>query len=72
MNRTVDRVCELYARAVNLGLSELVLIMLVTIATLAVPALVLYLVFTAGRRRGQAEARRESLANGPEVDRRHG
>lgn len=56
----------------NLGLSELVLIMLVTIATLAVPALLLYLVFTAGRRRGRVEARRESLANGAEVDHRHG
>jgi hypothetical protein len=61
----------LYALTVNLGLAEMLLITLVTIGTLAVPALAIYLVFTAGRRRGRSEARRESLADEPEPDRRH-
>jgi heme/copper-type cytochrome/quinol oxidase subunit 2 len=56
---------------VNLGLTELVLIMLVLIATLMVPALVLYLVFAARRRRGRAETGQETLAEGPHPDRRH-
>jgi len=35
----------------NVSLSEIVIITIVTIATLSVPAFVLYLVFRAGRRR---------------------
>jgi hypothetical protein len=49
----------------------MLLITLVTVATLAVPALVLYLVFAAGRSRGRSEARRELLADRPEPERRH-
>lgn len=63
-----DRAAQLYAPGVNLGLTELVLITFVLIATLLVPALVLYLVFTAGRRRGHAEARQEALAERQDPD----
>lgn len=55
----------------DLGLTEMLLITLVTVATLAVPALLLYLVFAAGRSRGRSQARRDLLADRPEPERRH-